>query len=374
MPFNAFGDTIDLEGPHAGALTRTQILELSDKFTVAESTTLGSLGTAYRTASGTWIFSSENESIPQSRVTDLTADIQVQQDFTEAVRDYATFNFYAPLWPNLSRYGRTTGSDTVIYKLAEGGDETIDPTTATTDWAKDSIGTIQGTVLTDTDTITLNTVNTLSTSTAPTVVTEDGTDYDTAGFILPDGINGDYVFLAIEGPNYPRLITSSFSGYTSNTEVFLNTNSSLILLTWRNGIWRDFTSPAQGGGGTGGSGDVTTAQLDSAVAFAQSERDNIKLENLPIRQMYVYDTLANLNAVDRHSSNVYALVVENNLVLESDGVDTWLTSTVTNIVSVAANQQVIFTGNLSFPDAAAYIPPLGGDNIRYVQDDEFILI
>ena len=236
------------------------------------------------------------------------------------------------------------------------------------------VGKISGNVLTDTDTITLNIVNTLDTSTAPTVITEDGTDYNTAGFTLPDGANGDSVLLAIGGPNYPRLITSKFSGYTSNTEVFLNTNSSLVLLTWRDGVWSDFISPAQGGGGTGGSGDVTTAQLDDAVAAAQSARDAIELANLPIRQFYVYDTLTSLNAVDRHSPNAYALVVENDLVLKSNGVDAWAISTVTNLVAIAANQQVAFSGNLTFEEASPYLFSRGGVGVEYREDAGFVTL
>ena len=91
---------------------------------------------------------------------------------------------------------------------------------------------------------------------------------------------------------------------------------------------------------------------------------------LSIRQLYIFKTLEDLNEINRHAPNVYALVTDGDLVLVSNGVDTWSASTVTDLVTKAANQQIWITGNLTFSEAAAYIPPKGGEGIRYLEIDE----
>jgi len=113
-----------------------------------------------------------------------------------------------------------------------------------------------------------------------------------------------------------------------------------------------------------------TPSSNAALSTLSDRVDAVEAVSLPIRQLYLFDTLANLNAVSRHAGNVYALVTDGDLELVSNGTDTWAASTVTDLIEQAANQQIWIMGNLTLAEAAAYAPPIGGVEILYGEIDE----
>lgn len=102
--------------------------------------------------------------------------------------------------------------------------------------------------------------------------------------------------------------------------------------------------------------DANVYYLKGDTVWTEQGRSEI-VATVIIRRLYLYDTLANLNTESRHGPNIYAVITADDSVLVSNGNDTWTSNGVSagQMITMAADKDVLIVGNLDFDEAENYL-------------------